>query len=124
MNTSSSLGSASLHRLQRCFIFSGSGSSHSRGSLPFTFFPMMTSCCSISFPSRMTGDTNPRRSYTDFIRDRTPLRVKGFSGRETWKVKWSFSMFHWTPRERCDGSTSRSIPPHRRLLFFVAQRWL
>ena len=44
--------------------------------------------------------------------------MKGFSGRETWKVKWSFSMFQWTPRERCDGSTSRR---RSRSLMFLAR---
>ena len=113
-NTSSSLASMSLHWLQQCFIFSGSGSSQPRGSLPLTFLPMMTICCSISFLSTMTGDTNPRGSYTEFITDRTPLCVKCFSGSETWKVKWS----QWTSRERCDGSKSWC---RCRSLMFLAQ---
>ena len=45
----SSLGITSLHQLQQCFMFFGSGSSQPRGN------------CSISFPSRMTGDTSPQR---------------------------------------------------------------
>ena len=79
----SSLGITSLHQLQQCFMFFGSGSSQPRGSLRFTFFCMITSCCSISFPSRMTGNTSPRGLYTEFITERTPLHVKGFTGSET-----------------------------------------
>ena len=31
----------------------------------------------------MTGDTSPRGLYTEFIIERTPLHVKGFTGSET-----------------------------------------
>ena len=79
----------------------GKGSSHPNGKLSFPFsFPSIVSCRSRSLPGHVTGVAKPRGSYIELITDRTPRRVKGFSGKEMENVNASFCKFHMTPKER------------------------
>ena len=48
----------------------------------------------------MTGVAKPRGSYIELITDRTPRRVKGFSGKEMENVNALFCKFYITPKER------------------------